>query len=287
MDPIVSTDWLADHLADEDLAVCDVRWRGGDARAARQAFEEAHIPGSIYLDLESDLADVPEDPRLGGRHPLPSAEAFCEALAAHGVGHGTRVVCVDDMSGAIGARLWWMLHWIGHEACAVLDGGISRWKAEGREIAQGPAITKSPAQMPITPHPNPRMVATKEDVLEAITQGGLVLDARSFERYRGENETIDPVGGHIAGAISAPFSENLDPETGCLLPSSVLRDRFRRLGVCGDASDVICHCGSGVTACHNILAMARARMGMPRLYVGSWSEWCRDPRMPRTIGPRP
>ncbi len=287
MDPIVSTDWLAEHLADEDLVVCDVRWRGGDARTARQAFEEAHIPGSIYLDLETDLADVPEDPRLGGRHPLPAPEAFCEALAAHGVGQGTRVVCVDDMGGAIAARLWWMLHWIGHEACAVLDGGIARWQAEGREIERGPAIAGSPSQTPITPNPNPDMIATKDDVLEAIARGGLVLDARSFERYRGENETIDPVGGHIAGAVSAPFSENLDPETGCLLPSSVLRDRFRRLGVYGDASGVICHCGSGVTACHNILAMARARLGMPRLYVGSWSEWCRDPALPKTIGPRP
>ncbi len=287
MDDIISTRWLAEHLTDDDLVVCDVRWRDGDADAARRAFEEAHIPGSVYLDLETDLADVPDDPRLGGRHPLVLPEDFCRTLGKHGVGESTRVVCVDDMGGAIAARLWWMLRWVGHEACGVLDGGMARWQAEGGAVERGSPRPQAPAQQPIIAHPNPDLIATKKDVLEAIASGGLVLDARSFDRYRGENETIDPVGGHIAGAVSAPFRENLDPETGCFVSSGVLRDRFRRLGVDGDAGAVVCHCGSGVTACHNILAMKHAGLGMARLYVGSWSEWCRDPKLPRAIGPRP
>lgn len=284
MDPLVTTEWLSEHLHEDDLVVADVRWRPSPVGAGREAHLEGHIPGALFIDLDEDLAEVPEDPRLGGRHPLPSPGAFCERIAARGIGAGSRVVTYDDMGGAIAARLWWMLRWIGHERVSVLDGGLAKWRQEGREIERG-AVEARRAGDPIYPRPNADMVADKSAVGEAIGAGRLVLDARSADRYRGEGENLDPVAGHIAGAHSAPFAENLD-ETKAMLDGLELRERFRRLGVTR-AEETICHCGSGVTACHNILAMERAGLGMARLYVGSWSEWCRDPRAAKSVGPRP
>lgn len=283
METLVTVDWLCTHR--DEVVVADVRWRPAPKDAGRRAFFEGHIPGAVYLDLDDDLAEVPADPRVGGRHPLPPAEAFCTRLCELGIGSASRVVCCDDMGGAIAARLWWMLRWVGHRDVSVLDGGLAAWTRAGHEIETGDPRPRDRATSRIAPRPDDSMIAVKRDVEQAIASERPVLDARSFERYRGENETIDPVGGHIAGAISAPYSENLSDD-GTFRAATALRDRFRRLGV-AHARDVICHCGSGVTACHNILAMELAGLGTPRLYVGSWSEWSRDPHAPKAIGPRP
>lgn len=281
MDPLITTDWLSEHR--DEVVIADVRWRPtGDGR---ELYLESHIPGAVFVDLDSDLAEVPEDPSVGGRHPLPTPEAFCERLAAKRIGAGSRVVCYDDMGGAIAARLWWMLRWVGHERAHVLNGGLTKWLGEDRPVERGESEVH-PASVPIVARVDEAMVVDKAGVREALAADGLVLDARAFVRYRGEGETLDPVGGHIAGAHSAPFGENLVAESKFMREGAALRERFRRLGV-GPAEEAICHCGSGVTACHNILAMERAGLGMARLYVGSWSEWCRDPRAPKSVGPRP
>ena len=282
---VVSTEWLGEHLGDDGVVVADVRWRPAPAGAGHAAYLQGHLPGAVFVDLDTDLADVTEDAANGGRHPLPSAEAFCERLAAKGIGVRSHVVCCDDMGGGIAARLWWMLRWVGHARVSVLDGGLGRWIAEERKVEVGEVAVERAAE-PVVARPAEEMFVDKRAVGEAIGTGGLVLDARAGDRYRGEGETLDPVGGHIVGAHSAPFAENLDPETTLFCQPTALRERFRRLGV-RDASEVICHCGSGVTACHNILAMELAGLGLAKLYVGSWSEWCRDPKALKGVGPKP
>ncbi len=283
MDALVSTDWLAEHLSDADLVIADVRWRPAPAGAGHEAYLESHIPGAVFVDLDTDLAEVPEDPSFGGRHPLPTPTAFCERLADKGIGRALHVVCYDDMGGAIAARLWWMLRWIGHKRVSVLDGGLAKWQSEGRDV-DTEDVKPDRAADPIVPRPNAAMVIDKPGVRDTLASGGLVFDARSEDRYRGEGETLDPVGGHIAEAVSAPFADNLDPQTKSFIAPLELRERFRRLQV-EQAEQTVCHCGSGVTACHNILAMELAGLGMAKLYVGSWSEWCRDPRVESHIGP--
>ncbi len=285
MDSLVSAEWLIAHLGDEDVVVADVRWRPSPAGAGRAVYLEGHVPGAVFVDLDADLADVPEDAAYGGRHPLPSPEAFCERMAAKGIGASSHVVCCDDMGGAISSRLWWMLRWVGHRRVSVLDGGLGRWQGDGHAVESGD-VTRKAAEDPIVPRSGDAVALDKRELGGAMESGGRVLDARATERYRGEGENLDPVGGHIAGAHSAPFADNLDPETKTFLASTALRERFRRLGV-RDAPEVVCQCGSGVTACHNILAMERAGMGFAKLYVGSWSEWCRDPKAPKRVGPKP
>lgn len=281
MHPLVSTEWLAARLDDPQVAIADARWRPSAPGAAREAFAKAHIPGAIFFDLDEDLSALPADPAEGGRHPLPEPAAFATRLARSGIGAGHTVVCYDDMGGAIAGRLWWMLRWIGHERSAVLDGGLSRWINDGNPTETGGPKAPAATDDPIRPLPRREMLADKQAVLDTMGAGGLVLDARDIARFRGEGETLDPVGGHIPGATSAPFKDNLTSE-GVFRDPAELRQRFVRLG--GDVPGAICHCGSGVTACHNILAMAAAGLPTPRLYVGSWSEWCRDPSLPKARG---
>lgn len=279
--PLVTTEWLQAHI--HDVVIADVRWKPGSEDLGLRAFTESHIAGATFVDLDRDLADLSDDPACGGRHPLPSPTDFVTRLAARGIGAQSVVVCYDDMGGAIAARLWWMLRWIGHERVRVLDGGLTKWQSEGRDMDTG-GVEPEQAADPIVPRPSAAMVIDKPGVRDALASGGLVFDARSADRYRGEGETLDPVGGHIAGAVSAPFTDNLDPQTKSFIAPLELRERFRRLQV-ERAEQTICHCGSGVTACHNILAMELAGLGMAKLYVGSWSEWCRDPRAESHIGP--
>jgi thiosulfate/3-mercaptopyruvate sulfurtransferase len=286
--PLVDAAWLREALGSPGLVVFDVRWvPGGSARAA---FEAGHIPGAVLLDSDRDLAGEPfvDGP---GRHPLPSVDAFWAAMAACGVAEGVRVVAYDDAGGAYAARLWWMLDAMGHREVSVLDGGLAEW-GEPLEVGAGIGIGAGVAggagvELPTRAWPR-ELIAGAEDVEAGLRAGtSVVLDARASERYRGEVEPIDPVAGHIPGAVSAPWAANLGAD-GRFLDSASLRSRFGALGVSGGGGrDVIAHCGSGLTACHDILALRVAGLGRARLYEGSWSDWVSDPSREVATGAEP
>lgn len=262
--PIVSAQWLRRHL--DDVVVVDVRWYL-DERRGRDAYLQGHVPGAAFADLDTDLSAPPGD---RGRHPLPTPDAFASAMSRLGIGDDSRVVAYDDAAGAIAARLWWMLDAVGHEV-AVLDGGIQAW--------DGPLETepRDPSPAVFTPRPwPPDRFADADDVARRAATVTLI-DARAGERYDGRPNAIDPRFGHIPGAVSAPWAGNVGD--GLLLPPERLAERYRELGVDADR-DVIAYCGSGVTACHDLLALRVAGVGRPRLYVGSWSEWGADPSRP-------
>ncbi|MGV9321745.1 sulfurtransferase [Streptomyces sp. NPDC003660] len=256
----------------------DLRWQlsAPDAPAfdARAAYEAGHLPGAVFVDLDRELA-APPGPR--GRHPLPDIAEFGAAMRRAGVSAGTPVVVYDGGQGWAAARAWWLLRATGHPNVRVLDGGLTAW--------EGPLSTETPApaEGDFEPLPEPTGMLDA-DSAAALASSGVLLDARAGERYRGEVEPIDRVGGHIPGALSAPTMENVGPD-GRFLPAADLRDRFKALGVSGDAP-VGVYCGSGVSAAHEVLALAVA--GIPAaLYVGSWSEWSNDPSRPVAVGPDP
>ncbi len=272
IEPIVGPDWLSAHL--HDVLVCDVRtaMTGDDPVAA---FTAGHIAGARYVDLDATLADPPDGDR--GRHPLPSPERFASALGAAGVGDDVTVVAYDDRGGGFAARLVWMLRVIGQDA-ALLDGGLGAWP--------GPTDTGSADHAPAERRPVPwpaEAVADAAAVAEHLAAGGVVVDSREAPRYRGEVEPIDPVAGHVPGAINLPFTGNLD-EGGRFRPGEILAGRFDALA--GDP-DAVVYCGSGVTACHNALAIEQAGLPRPRVYVGSWSGWIADSSRPIATGPDP
>ncbi len=290
MDPIVSTDWLADRLEDPNIVIADVRWYHNKPHEARRAFLNARIPGAAFFDLDRELSDRSDPDLYRGRHPLPDPQRFAETLASKGVSRDSTVIVYDDAAGSIAARLWWMLHWIGHRAVAVLDGGITKWVAEVRPTESGPARPRDPAastgHKPIPCEPDASMLlATKRSVTDAFASGVILLDARSPERFRGEVEPIDKHAGRIAGAANAFFAHNLTTdEIKTFRPPADLRGYYERLGITPE-TDVACYCGSGVSACHDILAMTLAGLPTPRLYPGSWSEWSLDPASPTATGP--
>jgi len=280
--PIVSTDWLADHLRDPDLRVADVRWYLDPARRGRDAYAAGHIPGAVFLDVEADLS-APGGGRGSprGRHPWPSEEQVARVMGGAGIGPGVRVVAYDDQSGAIAARLWYLLQAHGHQDAAVLDGGIVKWIAEGRALE---TATPPPRTAQFVARLRPGAVVEKQDLATADRQV-LMLDARAADRYRGDAEPIDPRAGHIPGAKSAPFAGNLTPgPIPVFLPPAALRKRYAALGA--EASPPIVYCGSGVTACHDLLALAAAGLS-GSLYAGSWSEWSADPGLPVATGDGP
>lgn len=257
------------------LAVGDVRWYPDGS--GRSRYEAGHLPGAVFLDADEDLAARPfvDGP---GRHPLPEPERFADTMSRRGIGDGDLVIAYDDDGGSIASRLWWMLVATGRR-CAVLDGGLEAWPGslETGEVSR-PAAAFSPRPWP--------PVATADDVIEVLRAGGVVLDARAPERYRGEVEPIDPVPGHIPGARSAPWAHNLDPSTGRFLPAEVLRRHYGELCI-RDAGDAVASCGSGITATHDLLAMVVAGLGLGRLYEGSWSGWVNDPSHPVATGAEP
>jgi thiosulfate/3-mercaptopyruvate sulfurtransferase len=264
--------------------VVDCRHQLADPHAGYQAYTSGHIPGAFFLHLDRDLAG----PMTGqnGRHPLPDPAVLSQKLMALGVGPETQVVAYDDAGGAFAARLWWLLRWMGHDAVAVLDGGWQHWVAEKypietgeREPASGQGSVVSTLGQPIQDFWIP--VETVEANLK--TQAYLVIDARSPDRYQGENETMDAVGGHIPGAINRFFKENLS-ENGRFKPAARLLEEWSRLLAGHSAAEVICQCGSGVTACHNLLALEMAGLQGAKLYPGSWSEWCANPARPVIVG---
>jgi thiosulfate/3-mercaptopyruvate sulfurtransferase len=273
---LVSTEVLALHLDDPGWVVFDCRHDLADPGRGRREYAQSHVPGARFLHLDEDLSS----PKTGtnGRHPLPDFGALAATLARAGVGPESQVVAYDAQGGMVAARLWWLLQGLGHEGVAVLDGGWSKWISEGR-----PQSADVPA-----PEPGHWVPAARPDFVDArfvlshLDDPALVLvDARAPDRYRGRNETLDPVGGRIRGARNRFYRDNLDA-AGCFKPAEALRAEFSRL--IGGSRGVVHYCGSGVSACHNILAMAVAGLAPGRLYAGSWSEWCADPSRPVAQG---
>ena len=275
---LVSTRELARHLGDPGWVIVDCRHELADPNAGERAYRAGHLPGAAFLHLDRDLSGTKNG--RNGRHPLPEIAALAATLGRAGIGASTQVVAYDQNSGAWAARLWWLLHWLGHEAAAVLNGGLDRWVAEGRRLTSDAPTVRAATFVPRQPAPT----ASAEEILRHLGDGALlVLDARAAERYRGDMEPVDPVAGHIPGARNRPYSENLAAEGG-FKPAAQLRSEFEAL--LGDlASSAVVHqCGSGVTSCHNALAMAIAGLQGSRLYPGSWSEWVADPSRPVAKG---
>ncbi len=263
---IIDSDGLAVHAGHPDWVVCDCRFDLADPRAGRRAYDAGHIPGARYADLDLDLAGPRTD--TSGRHPLPDPAALAQRLGEWGIDERVQVVAYDDAGGTIAARLWWLLRWLGHDAVAVLDGGWSRWCAEQRETSN---TIPTPLQRHFEPRPDSRAWLNTDALTQLLRADAITLvDARSRERFRGEHEPIDPVAGHVPGALNRPCLENLDA-TGRMRPAPQLRHEFAKL-LAGSGAPVVHMCGSGITACHNQLAMAVAGLPASRLYVGSWSE---------------
>jgi thiosulfate/3-mercaptopyruvate sulfurtransferase len=277
---LITASELSPHLKDKNWAVVDCRFSLDDTQRGQRDYLEAHIPGAVYAHLDRDLSGKIIRGKTG-RHPLPKMKTFAVTLSAWGIDAETQVVVYDDAGGSVAARLWWMLNWAGHRLVALLDGGWPSWHKTGLPVRGGPEYRQLKH---FEPHEIPGAYVDAGQVLEITADSRyLILDARSAPRFRGELEPIDPVAGHIPGAVSAPFEENLAPD-GTFLPLNALRGRFERLMKSVSPENVICYCGSGVTAAHNLFAIAHAGLGMGRLYAGSWSEWIADPARPVATG---
>lgn len=264
------------HESRREVALFDIRWDLGDPAAGRERYLSGHIPGAVFVDLETDLC-APEGP---GRHPLPDPGAFAVTLGGLGVGPSTPVVVYDDCGGGVAARLWWMLRAIGHRATVrLLDGGWQAWADAGYEVATGP-VEPAPVRYPA---PARGFAGTIDREGVRLAPGHLLLDGRRPERYRGETEPVDPRPGHIPGAVNLPWEANLEAD-GSLRDAGELRRRFQALGA--DRRPVVVACGSGVTACHLALAMELAGLPRPLLYPGSYSDWSRSD-LPVVTGAQP
>jgi thiosulfate/3-mercaptopyruvate sulfurtransferase len=272
---LISTSVLAMHLEDDAVAIVDCRFNLGDESWGEQAYVAAHIPHALYAHLDRDLSG----PKSGtnGRHPLPGPDALTRTFTRFGITSGVQVVAYDQDNGMFASRLWWMLRWLGHDAVAVLDGGFAKWTAEGRDTRSG---TETRAAQTFIAAPRPDLLATVDQVaaLRADHNWRLV-DARAPERFRGDVEPLDRVAGHIPGAVNHCYQTNLDAEGSFRSPEEL---RAHMQATLGDhpADRIVCYCGSGVTACHNLLALEHAGLTGARLYAGSWSEWSSDPARP-------
>ena len=275
---LISAADLASAMAAQDIVVCDCRHDLLKPGWGREQYLAGHVPGAVYVDLGSDLSGPPLTDH--GRHPMPSAQALQALFSRLGIGAGQQVVAYDQRDGSIAARLWWLLRYMGHDAVAVLDGGYPAWLA-GELPQRGGEETRAPGRFEGVPRPD-RVV-----VLADLPHVARLIDARAAARYRGEVEPIDPAAGHIPGARNLPFADNVDATTGRFLPPQ--RVRTRLLEACDGVApaDAVFACGSGVTACHLALASAWAGLDESRIYVGSFSEWCRDPARPVATGPEP
>ena len=283
---LISTDELAAHIDDASFVIVDCRHNLADVDAGERAYRDGRLPGARFMHIDRDLSG----PRTGenGRHPLPDIDAFATTLSRAGIDAGKQVVAYDQNNGMWASRLWWLLRWMGHDAVAVLDGGIDKWKAEGRRVI---AAIPPPAAAIAAPFRSASrgigaMIASADEILRSVDgtmKTVAVLDARAAERFRGDIEPIDRVAGHIPGALNRPYMANLST-TGTFKPAGLLRAEY--LAQLGDvaAHDVVHQCGSGVTACHNVLAMEIAGLPGSRLYPGSWSEWIADPKRPIARG---
>ena len=275
-DPLVSVEWLAAALlGSEPPRVLDVRWRLGGPPGAAE-FAAGHVPGAAYVDLETDLAAHPRDDRVGGRHPLPSVETVEALVRRAGVGDGT-VVVMDTADGVAAARAWWVLRNAGHPDVRLLDGGWHAWAASGGDVETGPGRSWPVGSFEVRWGSMP--VVDAEHVAAGAT---VLLDARAAARFRGEVEPVDPVAGRIPGAVNAPATDDVDTD-GRWVSEDQLRQTYAALGVDGNAP-VAAYCGSGVTAAHTVVALARLGIDAA-LYPGSWSDWISDPSRPIATGP--
>jgi thiosulfate/3-mercaptopyruvate sulfurtransferase len=276
---LVSTAALALRFDDPAYVIVDCRFRLDDPDLGEKMYIDAHIPRAVYAHLDRDLSG----PKTGtnGRHPLPEITTLAGTFGRLGVQEGVQVVAYDEDNGAFASRLWWMLRWLGHDAVAVLDGGFARWSAENRPVSSG-VETQRPATF--VPRPRPEMLVDVKTLADVVTGGGRTLvDARAPERFRGELEPLDRVAGHIPGARNAFYQDNLTNDGTFRRPQD-LRDRFRRVLADAAVEQAVCYCGSGVTACHNLLALEHAGLKGAKLYAGSWSEWSSDERRPVETG---
>jgi thiosulfate/3-mercaptopyruvate sulfurtransferase len=272
---LIGTDALASRLSDPGLVIVDCRFDLADTAWGERAYAAKHIPGAVYAHLDRDLSG----PKTGrnGRHPLPDPGALARTFGSLGIGEETQVVAYDQDAGMYASRLWWELRWLGHTAVAVLDGGFAKWVDEGRPAAAG--VETRPARSFVA-RPQEDMVATLAEVVaHRADKDWRLVDARAPERFRGENETIDNMAGHIPGAVNHFFRTNLD-DRGTFRSPDELRARARQTLGSVPPDRIICYCGSGVTACHNLLAMEHAGIRGAKLYAGSWSEWSSDASRP-------
>ena len=281
---LIDVDSLQELLGKPRLVIVDCRFDLSNPDAGRQAYLQAHIPTARYADLNRDLS-APIGP-LTGRHPLPTPEAFATRLTKLGIGNRTQVIAYDDANGSFAARLWWMLRWLRHDAVAVLDGGFKAWASNGGPVESGEdlGLEAHTHVEPPTPQVDPTAVLSTAELERALRDPKVMLvDARAENRYAGNVEPIDSVAGHVPGAVNHPFSANLDAD-GRFLPAAELKRRWRERLADKAPENLIAMCGSGVTACHNLLSLEVAGLSGAKLYAGSWSEWIRDPRRPIARG---
>jgi len=273
---LISTQIALDHLDNLKWRFFDCRYELTAPEKKKAEYSVSHIPGALYVDMKKDLATTHV---LGktGRHPLPSVDEIAMKFSALGIDDSIQVAVYDDAGGSHAARLWWILKWLGHDAVAVLDGGWSSWIEEECPVSSEVLI---PESKEFIASPRLNWIVTADEILKDLNNPDVcVIDARSVQRFRGENEKLDPVAGHIPGARSAPFTDNLDGN-GNWKSKSELRLKFEKLLKGSPAEVVVSYCGSGITACHNILAIYHAGLGESRLYPGSWSEWITNPDRP-------
>ncbi|CAN5347025.1 sulfurtransferase [soil metagenome] len=270
---LITAEQLSAQLDTAEWRIVDCRFDLADAALGERQYRENHLPGAIYAHLDREMSDK-VDGLNRGRHPLPSRETTRLRFEALGIGDGTQVVAYDASGGTYAARLWWMLRWIGHPAVAVLDGGYDAWVAAGLPVSAEPGMPRA-AQLSLL-HSDARLASASD--IEAIVASGAeqIVDARAPDRFAGRNETIDPVAGHIPGAINRFYKDNLD-DAGRFKDAATLRREFEALS---GGRDVVHQCGSGVTACNNLLAARIAGLAEGRLYAGSWSDWITDPKRP-------
>jgi thiosulfate/3-mercaptopyruvate sulfurtransferase len=281
---LISPHELAAHLDDPDWIVFDCRFLLSQPDEKETDYLKAHIPGAVYAHLDRDLS-APIIPGKTGRHPLPSPEGAARRFGQMGIGPGMQVVAYDDLGGSLAAvRLWWMLRWLGHEAAAVLNGGWQAWLNENLPVRSGKQDRQAQS---FTPRPRNGMYVTSDEVEELRrSPDHRVIDVRAAERYRGEVEPIDPVAGHIPGALNAPYTNNLNDE-GVFRTPQELRGYYTKLLGNMPAERTIFYCGSGVTSIHSLLALQIAGMGEAKLYAGSWSEWIASRQRPVAVGADP
>ncbi len=278
---LVSTEALASHLHDPEWIVFDTRHDLANTQKGRDLWKAAHVPGAYFMHLDEDLSGAKTG--RNGRHPLPPLADFAARMNRCGVAPGRQVVVYDDGGGSFAVRLWWMLRWLGHDRVALLDGGFAAWKREGRALD---AAVPAPREGKFQPRPQASATVDAGHVLSILGKpGSLLMDARAATRFLGENETLDPVAGHIPGSVNRFWQHNLGYDGKFLTPEELHAEFLDVLGDL-DPAQVVHSCGSGVTACHNLFAMELAGLAGSRLYPGSWSEWCSDPSRPVAAGPR-
>jgi thiosulfate/3-mercaptopyruvate sulfurtransferase len=278
---LVSVETLQAHLFDAGWCVVDCRHELSNFAAGREQYDAGHVPGAVFARIEEDLSG----PKTGrnGRHPLPDREALAATFGAWGIGNGTQVVAYDAAGGAFASRLWWLARWLGHDRVALLDGGWPAWLAATQWASREPAM-REPARFEVRPSLAPTVDAA--EVLARIGRADkLTVDARLAERFEGRVEPLDPVAGHIPGTVNRPWQANLDQ--GRFKPREALRREFEALLGGRPARDLAVLCGSGVTACHHLLALEHAGLSGAALYPGSWSEWVADPSRPVATGAAP